>query len=230
VRPIQITIDGPAGAGKSTIAKMIADKLGCLYIDTGAMYRAITYTALQQKISLDDEETLVQLSASASIEMVPQLDGGQKVYCNKLDVTKAIRDPLISKNVSKVAICPRVRQELVKKQRKIAQDCDVVMDGRDAGTVVLPMARCKIFLTASLAERARRRYLELKERGHHEDLEVVKEDLARRDYIDENRAISPLKPAQDAVTVDTTCLNPAEVVQEILRIYQEKKEAIDNVL
>lgn len=227
---IQIAIDGPAGAGKSTIAKMIADKLGYLYIDTGAMYRTITYAALQQKISLDDEEALVKLSAATNIEMVQQPEGEQKIYCNKEDVTNAIRDPLISKQVSKVAVCPKVRQELVKMQRELAQGRDVVMDGRDIGTVVLPNAACKIFLTASLEERAYRRYLELKKRGHNKDLAFVKEDLARRDYIDENRTTSPLIPAQDAVIVDTTCLNPTEVVQEILRIYQQKKEASNHVV
>ncbi|HHY06502.1 MAG TPA: (d)CMP kinase [Clostridia bacterium] len=227
---MQITIDGPAGAGKSTIAKMLADKLGFLYIDTGAMYRAITYTALQQRISLDNEIVLAKLTATTTIEMVQQTNGEQKIYCNGVDVTKAIREPFISKNVSQVAAHPQVRQELVRMQRELAQEHDVVMDGRDAGTVILPHANCKIFLTASLEERAHRRYLELKKRGHNKDFALVKADLAKRDYIDENRAASPLIPAQDAVIVDTTCLNPTEVVQKIFHIYQQKKETVNNVL
>lgn len=227
---IQITIDGPAGAGKSTIAKMIAKRLGFIHIDTGAIYRVITYIAMQQNVCLDNEDALVQLIAGTKIDMEQQAEGEQKVFCNNIDVSKEIRDPIISKNVSRVAVLPKVRQELVRMQRELAQDKNVVMDGRDAGTVILPHAECKIFLTASLEERAYRRYLELKQRGYNDELEFVKKDLARRDYIDENRKTSPLKPAQDAVIVDTTCLGPEEVVQEILRIYQEKKEALNNVL
>lgn len=227
---IQITIDGPAGAGKSTIAKMIAERLGFLHIDTGAMYRAITYQAMQQQISLDNEDDLAELAAVTTIDMVQMADGEKKIYCNKVDVSKEIRDPIISINVSKVAICSKVRQELVRMQRELAQNNDVVMDGRDAGTVILPDAECKIFLTASLEERANRRYLELQERGFNDDLDFVKKDLARRDYIDENRKASPLKPARDAVIVDTTYLNPEDVIAEILRIYQQKKDDINNVL
>ncbi|MDD2432333.1 MAG: (d)CMP kinase [Clostridia bacterium] len=227
---MQITIDGPAGAGKSTIAKMLADKLGFLYIDTGAMYRAITYTALQRKISLDDEVALVKLTTATNIDMVQQANGKQKIYCNGVDVTKAIREPVISKNVSQVAAHSKVRQELVKMQRELAQEHDVVMDGRDAGTVILPQANCKIFLTASLEERAKRRYLELKERGYNQDFALVKTDLVKRDNYDQNRKASPLIPAPDAVIVDTTYLNLTEVVQEILHIYQQKKEAVNNVL
>ena len=227
---IQITIDGPAGAGKSTIAKMIAERLGFVHIDTGAMYRVITYIGIQKNVCLDNEDALVELTALTKIDMEQQADGEQRVYCNKVDVSKEIRDPLISKNVSKVAVLPKVRQELVRMQRELAQDNNVVMDGRDAGTVILPMAECKIFLTASLDERANRRFLELEKRGYNDGLDFVKKDLARRDYIDENRKTSPLKPADDAVIVDTTCLNPEEVVQEILRIYQQKKETISNAL
>ena len=227
---IQITIDGPAGAGKSTIAKIIAERLGFIHIDTGAMYRVITHIAMQQNVCLDNEDALVKLTSATKIDMEQQADGEQKVYCNKVDVSKEIRDPLISKNVSKVAVLPKVRQELVRMQRELAQDNNVVMDGRDAGTVILPQAECKIFLTASLEERANRRFLELKKRGYNDDLDFVKKDLARRDYIDENRKTSPLKPAHDAVIVDTTCLGPEEVVLEILRIYQEKKEDLNDVL
>ena len=169
------------------------------------------------------------MTATTTIEMVQQTNGEQKIYCNGVDVTKAIREPFISKKCF-VAAHPQVRQELVRMQRELAQEHDVVMDGRDAGTVILPHANCKIFLTASLEERAHRRYLELKKRGHNKDFALVKADLAKRDYIDENRAASPLIPAQDAVIVDTTCLNPTEVVQKIFHIYQQKKETVNNVL
>lgn len=220
---IQITIDGPAGAGKSTIAKKLADKLRFLYIDTGAMYRAITYTALQQGIPLDDEAALVKLTTSVNLDMVQQKEAKPKIYCNDLDLTLAIREPLVSRHVSQVAAHGLVRQELVKLQRKLAQKNNVVMDGRDAGTVVLPNADCKIFLTASLEERARRRCLELNAGGHRHTLEMVKADLARRDTYDQNRKASPLIPATDAVIIDTTFLTPAEVVQKILDLIKEKE-------
>lgn len=194
------------------------------------MYRVITYLALQKELSLDDEEVLAQLTAATNIDMVRKPDGKQAVYCNETDVTEIIRDPLINQNVSYVAVHPGVRRELVKMQRALAENKDVVMDGRDAGTTILPQAKCKIFLTASLEERARRRYLEMVEKGYDKSLAVVQEDLARRDYIDQNRASSPLVPAQDAVILDTTYLNPEEVIKEILKIYQNKKEENNNAI
>ncbi len=226
--PMQITIDGPAGAGKSTIARMLANRLGYLYIDTGAMYRAITSLALNKGISLDDEEALRNLTALTKIELLRQPNGEQEVYCNGINVTTTIRAPLISQNVSKVAMYPSVRQELVSMQRMLAHYKNVVMDGRDAGTVVLPEAACKIFLTASLEERAQRRYLELQKKGYKNDLAFVKEDLAQRDYLDENRVSSPLKPARDAVIIDTTALSPEEVINEILRISKQKKDKVED--
>jgi cytidylate kinase len=188
------------------------------------MYRVITYLALQKELSLNDEEVLSKLTASTNIDMVRTPDGKQAVFCNGTDVTEIIRDPQINQNVSYVAVHPGVRRELVRMQRALAQNKDVVMDGRDAGTTILPRAKCKIFLTASLEERAQRRYLEMKAKGYNKSFKVVQEELARRDYIDQNRASSPLIPAQDAVIVDTTHLNPEEVITEILKIYQIKKE------
>jgi len=202
---------------------MLANKLGYLYIDTGAMYRAITYTALQKGVPLADEEALLALTLGTIIKMIPKDGEQQKIFCNGLDVTEIIREPLINKNVSQVAAYGKVRQELVRMQRELAREQNVVMDGRDAGTVILPRAECKIFLIASLAERAKRRYLELRERGYQQDFSLVKTDLANRDHYDANRKASPLMPAEDAVTVDTTHLNPTEVVQEILTIIKNKR-------
>lgn len=219
---IQITIDGPAGAGKSTIARMLANQLGFLYIDTGAMYRTITYLAMQQDIPFENEEALYQLIADTEIELVRQDNGSQAVYCNGINVTEEIRAPLISQNVSKVAMLSRVREELVKKQRSMAEDRDVVMDGRDAGTVILPHAECKIFLVASLEERARRRLLEMHNKGYEEDFASIKKEMAQRDYLDEHRSSSPLKPAHDAVLIDTTALSPAEVITAILAVYEQR--------
>lgn len=207
---------------------MLANQLGFLYIDTGAMYRTVTYMALQKGVSLDDEDALQRLTASLSIELRRQPDGTQKVYCNGSDVSEEIRTPLISQNVSKVAMYPRVREELVRLQRQMAESKDVVMDGRDAGTVILPEAQCKIFLVASLEERARRRMVELQQKGFRQDFEAIKDEMAKRDYLDEHRASSPLKPAPDAVIVDTTALSPEETLAAIIEVYQEKVKEINN--
>lgn len=201
---------------------MLANYLGFLYIDTGAMYRTITYLALQQMLSFDDEKALHYLAASTKIEFNRNPDGTQEIYCNGLNVTEEIRAPIISQNVSKVAMYPSVREELVKMQRTMAESADVVMDGRDAGTVILPDAECKIFLVASLEKRAYRRLLELQKKGYEQDYASIKEELAQRDYLDEHRSSSPLKPAQDAVIVDTTTMSPDEVMAEVLAIYQRK--------
>lgn len=201
---------------------MLANQLGFLYIDTGAMYRTITFLAMQKGISLEDEPALHKLTAGTEIEFVRQANGSQAVYCNGINITEEIRAPLISQNVSKVAMLSRVREELVKMQRRMAEARDVVMDGRDAGTVILPVADCKIFLVASLEERARRRLLELQKKGYEQDFASIKKEIAQRDYIDEHRSSSPLKPAEDAVLIDTTALSPEEVITAILEIYQQK--------
>jgi len=219
---IQIAVDGPAGAGKSTIAKILAEKLGFLYIDSGAMYRAITYLALENGVSCEDEEALSKIALETEIDFVITKTGEQLVICNGQDVTALIRDPQINEKVSLVSQHPGVRQALVKKQQALAKRRDVVMDGRDIGTVVLPKADCKIFLTASLAERARRRHLELREKGYLQEYDTIKTELERRDKLDEGREVGPLSIASDAVVIDTTGISLGDVVLTIMRIYEQK--------
>ncbi|KUK12680.1 MAG: Cytidylate kinase [Moorella sp. 60_41] len=216
-----IAIDGPAGAGKSTVARQVAEKLGYLYIDTGAMYRALTWKALSQGLDLSDEEGLSALAASTSLELKPLASGVTAVFCDGRDVTRQIRSPEVSQTVSRVAAVPGVRRELVKHQRKMAAGGGVVMDGRDIGTHVLPEAAYKFFLTASLEERARRRWRELVSQGKGVTLEQVKEEIAERDRRDSRRPVAPLRPAPDAVVIDTTDLSPEEVTAHILCIIRQ---------
>lgn len=215
---IQIAIDGPAGAGKSTIAKILADRLGYIYIDTGAMYRAITLAAVKKGISCEDAQALELLAAKTRIELVRDQSLGQRVFCDGDDVTEEVRDPIINQRVSQVAHHEGVRRELVKKQQELAHSRHVVMDGRDIGTVVLPEADLKIFLTASPQERARRRYLELLEKGYSGSLEEIRANLEERDFQDTNRAVGPLRPAPGAVLIDTTYTTQERVVQKILQM------------
>lgn len=218
---IKIAIDGPASSGKSTIAKILAESYQLVYVDTGAMYRTLTYLALKNKIAIDNEEELVALLADTDI-IFARNETGQSVYANKEDVTLAIRQHDVTNNVSLVSSFALVREELVKRQQKIAQATGVVMDGRDIGTVVLPNADVKIFLVASAEERAKRRYLENKEKGIETDFERLKEEIIARDEFDSNREISPLKQANDAVRLDTTSLSIAEVVEECKKIIDNK--------
>lgn len=212
-----ITIDGPAGAGKSTVARLVAARLNFLYVDTGAMYRALTLKALRAGIEVEDEEAVGELAGNTRIEL-----RGGRVYCDGEDVTESIRAPRVSEAVSLVARSRRVREYMVQLQRALAAGGRVVMDGRDIGSYVLPEARYKFFLTASLQERARRRAAELARQGYrHPDLEAVEAELARRDAMDAGREIAPLVQARDALRIDTTSLAPAEVVERILRIIQE---------
>lgn len=220
---IQIAIDGPAGAGKSTIARILADRLGFIYIDTGAMYRAVTYAAIRQGLSLAEEEKLARLAADTKIELVRNPAGVQQVIMNGQDVSKEIRCPLVSQKVSSVACQKKVREALVRKQKEMAGSRDVVMDGRDIGTVVLQEAEVKIFLTASLEERARRRHRELREKGYRGTYEEIRSDMEKRDHIDQNRAVSPLYPAPDAVCLDTTAVTPDQVVDRIIAIMENRK-------
>lgn len=217
MRLIQIAIDGPAGAGKSTIAKMLADKLGYIYIDTGAMYRALTLAALQNNTSVENGELLARMAKDADIKLIRTIDGQQLVYWNGIDITLDIRSPQISQLVSVVASHECVREEMVKKQKALAEQGRVVMDGRDIGTVVMQKAQCKLYLTASLEERASRRYEELINRGYKPDLSKIKEEVKMRDWQDENREVGPLRCADDAVVVDTTNLSLNEVLEEILK-------------
>ncbi|MDI3279856.1 MAG: (d)CMP kinase [Bacillota bacterium] len=225
-RPLTVAIDGPAGAGKSTVARSVAQKLGYLYLDTGAMYRAITLKALQQNVPLDDEGALTRLACETVLEwQAPQagIPGGPKLYMDGVDVSEAIRHPRVTKAVSLVARVPGVRQRLIQLQRRFAEQGGVVVDGRDIGTVVLPHAECKFYLTASLEERARRRQRELAQQGMPAEMEEVKSALAWRDTIDSGREISPLRPAEDAVIIDTTGRSVEEVVEQIYSLCKEKE-------
>lgn len=211
---LQIAIDGPAGAGKSSVAKVLAKRLNCIYLDTGAMYRAVTWLAMQQQVPFDDLTGMDQLLKNLQLEFKDE-DGVQHLYCNGMDVTEAIRSTEVSANVSAVAMIPLVREAMVAQQQKIAADCDVLMDGRDIGTTVLPDARYKFFLTASLEERARRRYLELLQKGVSVDLEQLQRDIALRDQKDSQREVSPLVQAPDAELIDTSHMTFDEVVEKL---------------
>lgn len=211
---LQIAIDGPAGAGKSSVAKVLAKRLNCIYLDTGAMYRAVTWLAMERQIAFDDLAALGRLLETLELQFKEE-DGVQRLYCNGTDVTEAIRSTEVSANVSAIAMIPLVREALVAQQQKIAADCDVLMDGRDIGTTVLPNAQYKFFLTASLEERARRRYLELQKKDVTVDMEQLKQDIALRDQKDSQRAVSPLVQAPDAELIDTSALTFEEVVEKL---------------
>ena len=209
---IQIAIDGPAGAGKSSVAKVLSKRLGCIYLDTGAMYRAVTWAAMEQQVAFDNTEAMTQLLDTLELNFKDE-DGVQRLYCNGIDVTEAIRTPEISANVSAVSMIPIVRESMTAQQRRIAQGADVLMDGRDIGTTVLPDAQYKFFLTASLQERARRRGLELEAKGQAVDYEQLEVDIALRDKKDSEREVSPLRQAEDAELIDTSYLSFDEVVE-----------------
>lgn len=218
---IAIAIDGPASSGKSTVAKILAKEFGFTYTDTGAMYRSITYLALKQHISLQDEEKLSGLIEQYPITFVPR-ENGQEVFINEENVTEAIRQPEVTNAVSKVASFAKVRQQLVLQQQKIAEQGSVVMDGRDIGTAVLPKAQIKIFLVASVRERAERRYKENLKKGITTDFDTLKKEIQQRDYTDSHRSISPLRPAADAIQIDTTGMSIAEVVAAIKDVIAKK--------
>ncbi len=216
-----IAIDGPAGAGKSTVAKKVADRLGYLYIDTGAMYRAVTWLIQHLQLTLDESIDWTRLLQQYPIAL--EIGGeGNRVKVGDRDVTEEIRSPEVTGMVSHVAGISGVRQELVKIQRNIAQDLDVVMDGRDIATHVLPHAEVKIFLTASIEERAQRRYDDLLQKGYQPDLENLKEEIAERDRRDQEREVSPLKKHPDAEYIDTTGMSIDEVVDHIITVYHNK--------
>ena len=218
---MMIAIDGPASAGKSTVAKILANELGYIYCDTGAMYRALTYEALQKTIDLENEEALLDLLKMSDISFEPT-EKNQKVYVNNEEVTEAIRQPDVTNSVSIVAAHGQVRKELVKRQQKIADKGGVVMDGRDIGTTVLPNAEVKIFLIASVDERAERRYKENKLNGIDTPLATLKKEISDRDYKDSHRASSPLTRAEDAILLDTTSLDIQQVVRKIKNVVASK--------
>ncbi len=216
---MKIAIDGPAGAGKSTIARIVAAELGCLYLDTGAMYRALTYEALRRRLDLSDEKALAALAAAMDLRLVPGRRGrAPRVYVGGREITRDIRSPEVSHRVSQVASHAKVREAMVRRQRAIASQGSVVMDGRDIGTTVLPEADLKIFLQASVKERAKRRSRELRRQGHKVRLRELVHQIAQRDEADSERAASPLTKAPDAVELDTTEMSVRQVVQTILEL------------
>ena len=212
-KPFSIAIDGPAGAGKSTVAKAVAAELNAMYLDTGAMYRAFGLYMLRRGANKDKSAIIAAVDdVDITVEFI---DGAQHIFLGGEDVSDAIREPEVSMAASEVSTVPEVRERMVALQRKIAEGHDVIMDGRDIGTKVLPNATLKIYLTASVEERARRRCLELEQKGIPEPYEKVLEEMKARDYQDTHRAASPLRPADDAVTVDTTNNTLEESVAEI---------------
>ncbi|UTR09605.1 (d)CMP kinase [Evansella sp. LMS18] len=224
-KQMNIAIDGPAGAGKSTVARMVAEQLGFIYIDTGAMYRALTYAALKQQSDIQDGSDLLKLLNETDIELVKN-NGKQTVTVNNKDVGEEIRLIDVTSKVSYVARHPEVREEMVKRQQILAEQGGTVMDGRDIGTAVLPDAELKVFLTASVDERAKRRHEEQLSKGQPSDLEVLKEEIRNRDKIDSERETAPLKKAEDAVEIDSTKMSIDEVVKAILSLADERRGMI----
>lgn len=220
---MQIAIDGPAGAGKSTISKFVAAQLGYLYIDTGAMYRAVAYKAIRSGVDIDNAAQVEAMAQKTDIEL-KITETGQAIFLDGKDVTTKIRTPEVSMAASKVSAIGGVRKALVALQRKIAGSGNVIMDGRDIGTVVLPDAQVKIFLTATSEDRAMRRYLELKEKGVEVSYQSVLEDMEKRDWQDTHRAESPLKAADDAVVIDTSGQTLGESVQIITDFVKSRVE------
>lgn len=220
-KKLSIAIDGPAAAGKSTVAKIIAKKLSYIYIDTGAMYRALTYKALKHSVDPNDETSLFSLLMETDITLKSN-ENGQDVLVDGEVVSNAVRTPEVTKNVSAVAQHKLVREEMVRRQQLLSEQGGVVMDGRDIGTHVMPNAEVKIFMLASVDERAKRRHDENLQKGFPSNLEELKQDIAMRDKFDSEREVSPLKKADDATTLDTTSLTIDEVVEAIIRIAKEK--------
>ena len=221
VKQIQIAIDGPAGAGKSTIAKIVAENLGFTYIDTGAMYRAVTNKAISQNIDLSDADSLEKMLLNTSIILEPS-QNGQLVFVDGVDVTEAIRSNEVTSNVSEVAAHANIREILVAKQQELAARGGIVMDGRDIATHVLKDAELKIFMSASVEERAKRRFLDNERRGIPSTIEKLQEEIALRDKLDSQREASPLIQAEDALYLDTTALSIEEAANEILKLAKKQ--------
>lgn len=216
-----IAIDGPAGAGKSTIAKQLAKELSFIYVDTGAMYRSMALYFMRNGIAKEDEAAISDACKTVEVSIAYE-NGEQQVLLNGENVSKEIRKEEVGKMASATSVYKEVRKKLVELQQKLAANKDVIMDGRDIGTCVLPNAQVKIYLTASVETRAERRYQELQEKGAACDLEVIKKDIADRDYQDMHREISPLKQAEDAILVDSSDMGIEEVVETIKNICREK--------
>lgn len=226
MQPTTIAIDGPAASGKSTLGAALAQHLGYLYFDTGVMYRAVTWAALQRAIDINDESAVTRLAASISIDVCPpsKADGRQyDVICDGEDITWSIREPRIEQHVSPVSAYPGVRSAMTSQQRRIGLQGKVIMVGRDIGTVVLPEAPLKIYLDATVEERAHRRYHEIQARGNHaQTFDEILAAMRRRDAIDSNRAAAPLKPAPDAVVIDSTRMNIMEVIATVEKLINGK--------
>ncbi|GAY73046.1 (d)CMP kinase [Lentilactobacillus kosonis] len=218
---LQVAIDGPASAGKSTVAKLVAKQFDYIYVDTGAMYRAITYKTIKSGISLDNEAAISEIVKSTEISFSPS-ENGQLVFIDGEDITEAIRQEDVTNSVSAVAAISTVREELSADQQRIAANGAVVMDGRDIGSTVLPNAEVKIFLIASVEERAQRRYKENIEKGINTPLDELQLEIEARDYKDSHRKISPLTKAEDAVEIDTTSLSIEEVVEKIASVIKDQ--------
>ena len=219
MKKIVVAIDGPAGAGKSTIAKLVAEKLGYAYIDTGAMYRSVALKFLQTGKDFD-EDFISELARTMVIEFKPEASVN-RVFVDGQEVTDAIRSAEVTANVSRVAAIGAVREAMVAQQRRMGESGGVLMDGRDIGTVVFPNAQLKIFLTATVEERAMRRYKELIAKGQQVDLAQLKEDIASRDKQDSERAISPLHQAEYALLLDTSDMNIEQVTAKILQLVED---------
>jgi cytidylate kinase len=220
-----IAIDGPAGAGKSTVSKILAKRLNFLYVDTGAMYRVLTLKAMREKIPWDDKEKLIEMAKNTEIELYQ--DGEKyRVFMDGEDVSEEIRKEEVSKNTSCIASILEIRKILWEKQRNFREKYDIVMEGRDIGTKVFPDAQIKIYLDASVEERAKRRYLQLKEMGIEEDIEKIKKEIVERDKKDKNREIAPLIKTDDYYYIDTTDLAIDEVVDKIISIYKSNPQSL----
>ena len=215
LKPQLIAIDGPVAVGKSSVGLRLANRLGCIFFDTGMIYRAFTWKVLKSGISPEDEQKLCQLTTTTEFDFIPSEEGALSLFVDGEDVSSKLLCAEIEELVALIAKVAGVRQAMVSQQRKLAQRGKVVMAGRDIGTVVLPWAELKIFLTASTEERARRRHRELLNRGENSSLEIVLTDLKKRDEMDINRTISPLKPAEDAVIINTEGVSLEQVVDKI---------------
>ena len=219
-----VALDGPAGAGKSTVAKTVAKNLEILYVDTGALYRSLALFAINNNVSCSDEENVLKILDKANVEL-KYVNKVQRVFLNNEDVSEKIRTPEISMCASDISAIPTVRQFLLDLQRKIARENSVIMDGRDIGTVILPDAEVKIFITASAEIRAKRRYDELIEKGQDVVYEDVLKDVIERDYNDSHRKIAPLKQADDAILLDTSSLSLDESIDAVIEIINNKIKA-----
>ena len=221
-----IAIDGPAGGGKSTVAKIVAEKLNFRYIDTGSMYRSVAWKSLEKNTALGDEDAVADIASKIKIELVPGKDG-QLVFVDGKNITDQLKVEEISRGAAIVAAQPMIREIMTTKQRKLGKQGKVVMDGRDIGTVVFPQADKKFFLDADPKERGRRRFIELKEKGQvkNTDLSTIIAQIVQRDHEDRSRKIAPLKQAKDAMLIDTTHLSVDQVAEEIIKIITPGSQA-----